>query len=80
MISEVTFFSVLLCWLLQIHNDFAALLAEQKLDSNAHWRKIRSKIEKDPRYKAVESSVEREEWFKEHVEQLYKVTNALIIF
>lgn len=59
--------------MLQIHNDFVELLTEQKLDSKAQWRKVRSKVEKDPRYKAVESSVQREEWFKEHLEQLYKV-------
>ena len=53
------------------------LLTEQKLDSKSQWRKIRSKVEKDPRYKAVESSVQKEEWFKEHLEQLYKVTSIL---
>lgn len=51
------------------------LLTEQKLDSKSQWRKVRSKVEKDPRYKAVESSVQREEWFKEHLEQLHKVIN-----
>lgn len=51
-----------------------ALLAEQKLDSKAQWRKVRGKIEKDPRYKAVENSVQKEEWFQEYTEQLYKVT------
>lgn len=59
--------------MLQIHNDFVELLAEQKLDSKSQWRKVRGKVEKDPRCKAVESSVQREEWFKEHLEQLYKV-------
>lgn len=49
------------------------LLTEQKLDSKSQWRKVRGKVEKDPRCKAVESSVQREEWFKEHLEQLYKV-------
>lgn len=60
--------------MVQVKNDFAALLAEQKLDSKAQWRKVRSKIEKDPRYKVVENTMQREEWFKEHIEQLYKVT------
>ena len=60
--------------LLQIKNEFMALLAEQKLDSKAQWRKVRGKIEKDPRYKAVENSVQKEEWFQEYTEQLYKVT------
>lgn len=46
---------------------------EQKLDNKAQWRKVRHKIEKDPRYKAVESSSQKEEWFKEHIEQIYKV-------
>ena len=59
--------------MLQIKNDFGALLAEQKLDSKAQWRKVRSKIEKDPRCKAVENAQQREDWFKEHIEQLYKV-------
>lgn len=60
----------------KIHNDFVELLAEQKLDSKSQWRKVRGKVEKDPRCKAVESSVQREEWFKEHLEQLYKKENA----
>lgn len=68
-------FPVLPRWLLQIHIEFVELLTEQKLDSKAQWRKVRSKIEKDPRYKAVDSSVQREDWFKEHTEQLYKVTD-----
>lgn len=58
----------------QIKNDFEALLGDQNLDSKAQWRKVRSKIEKDPRYKSVENSTQREEWFKEHIEKLYKVT------
>ena len=59
--------------MVQVKNDFAALLVEQKLDSKAQWRKVRSKIEKDLRYKVVENTMQREEWFKEHIEQLYKV-------
>ena len=53
------------------------LLDEQELDSKAQWRKVRSKIEKDPRFKAVENTFQREEWFKEHIEQLFKVTISL---
>lgn len=60
----------------KIHNDFEELLVEQKLDNKAQWRKVRHKIEKDPRYKAVESSSQKEEWFKEHIEQIYKKENA----
>lgn len=60
-------------WFLQIRNDFEELLDEQKIDNKAQWRKVRHKIEKDPRYKAVESSSQKEEWFKEHIEQIYKV-------
>lgn len=59
---------------IQIRNDFLTLLDEQKFDSKAQWRKVRSKIEKDPRFKAVENTSQREEWFKEHLEQLDKVT------
>lgn len=69
-------FFLLLFWFLQIHNDFEELLVEQKLDNKAQWRKVRHKIEKDPRYKAVESSSQKEEWFKEHIEQIYKKENA----
>ena len=56
------------------------LLSEQKLDSKSHWRKVRGKIEKDPRYKAVESTPQKEEWFKEHLEQLHKVATADDLF
>lgn len=60
----------------KIRNDFLTLLDEQKFDSKAQWRKVRSKIEKDPRFKAVENTSQREEWFKEHLEQLDKRENA----
>lgn len=60
----------------KIRNDFMTLLGEQKFDSKAQWRKVRSKIEKDPRFKAVENTSQREEWFKEHLEQLNKRENA----
>ncbi|XP_068708563.1 transcription elongation regulator 1-like [Montipora capricornis] len=60
----------------KIRDDFLLLLDEQELDSKAQWRKVRSKIEKDPRFKAVENTFQREEWFKEHIEQLFKRENA----
>ncbi|RMX47439.1 hypothetical protein pdam_00002162, partial [Pocillopora damicornis] len=53
----------------KIRNDFEELLDEQKLDNKAQWRKVRHKIEKDPRYKAKENAdKEKEKEKQERIE------------
>ena len=43
------------------------------MDRKSQWRKVKSKIEKDSRYKVVEPALTREEFFREYIEQLEKV-------
>ncbi|XP_048884083.1 transcription elongation regulator 1a isoform X2 [Brienomyrus brachyistius] len=52
--------------------DFFELLADQHVDGQLRWSKVKDKLEGDPRYKAVESSAMREELFKQYVEKLSK--------
>ena len=49
------------------------MLSELTLDAKSQWRKVRSKVEKDSRYKAIDNIALREELFKEYMEQLLKV-------
>ena len=67
---------MLFCFLFVAHqtrSDFFELLSEHTLDAKSQWRKVRSKIEKDSRYKAIDNVGVREELFKEYMEQLLKV-------
>ncbi|VDP84331.1 unnamed protein product [Echinostoma caproni] len=51
--------------------DFMNLLKEQKsLTKHSHWSDVKRKIHSDPRYKAVDSSSRREDWFREYVKKL----------
>ncbi|EEC01225.1 transcription elongation regulator, putative, partial [Ixodes scapularis] len=51
--------------------DFLELLKEQKqLDKHARWSDIKKTLGEDPRYRAVDSSSQREEWFKEYTAKL----------
>ena len=34
---------------------------------HSKWGDVKHKIDKDPRYKAVDSNPQREDWFKEYV-------------
>lgn len=48
------------------------MLTESSLVFTEHtqWRKVKGSFDHDPRYKAVESSSKREEFFQEHVQGL----------
>ncbi|KAH7981683.1 hypothetical protein HPB52_000708 [Rhipicephalus sanguineus] len=51
--------------------DFLELLKEQKtLDKHSRWGDVKKSMAEDARYRAVESSSQREEWFKEYVSKL----------
>ena len=47
----------------------------EAITERSQWRKIKTLFEKDTRYKAVESSSQREEWFSEYVAGLASQTN-----
>ncbi|CAH0730694.1 unnamed protein product, partial [Brenthis ino] len=50
----------------QAKTDFIALLKEKNVDRRARWVDIKKKIDSDARYKAVESSTMREDYFREY--------------
>lgn len=53
--------------------DFLAMLKESDIiNKQSHWKKVKSKFDHDPRYKAVDSSSRREELFKEYLKELDK--------
>ncbi|KAL7061486.1 hypothetical protein AAHC03_01861 [Spirometra sp. Aus1] len=59
----------------KVKSDFISLLKEQKnLSRHSHWSDIKKKIGSDPRYRAVDSSSRREDWFKEYVRKLEEST------
>ena len=54
--------------------DFMALLKEtEAIDRHSHWSEVKKTVDSDPRYKAVESSSQREDWFLDHVHDLKEV-------
>jgi transcription elongation regulator 1 len=55
----------------EVKSDFFELLSEQKgISKKTHWSDCKKKIDQDARYKAVDSSTRREEWFKEYLRKL----------
>ncbi|XP_065705100.1 transcription elongation regulator 1 isoform X4 [Patagioenas fasciata] len=56
----------------KIKMDFFELLANHHLDSQSRWSKVKDKVEADPRYKAVDSSSQREDLFKQYIEKIAK--------
>ena len=49
------------------------LLAEtSSITKKSHWADVKKLIREDPRYERVDSSNQREEWFKEHLKTLVK--------
>lgn len=60
------FADLFLC-VLQAKKDFFALLRENPdIDRHARWSDVKKKLDADPRYKAVESSNQREDFFREY--------------
>lgn len=55
----------------QVKRDFLALLREHAdIDRHSRWSDVKKRLDMDPRYKAVESSSAREDWFREYVKAL----------
>ena len=51
--------------------DFLELLkATSGLDRHSRWSETKKRLDSDPRYKAVESSTRREDYFRDYVKQL----------
>ncbi|VDM30652.1 unnamed protein product [Hydatigera taeniaeformis] len=55
----------------KVKADFFALLKEHKsISRRSHWSGVKRKIDSDPRYRAVESSNRREDWFREYIQKI----------
>lgn len=50
-----------------------------EIDRSSRWSEIKKKIDSDSRYKAVDSSSRREDWFKDYIRTLEKVTINLFV-
>lgn len=42
------------------------------LNRKSHWSDVKKKVRGDPRYERIDSSNQREEWFREYVRTLAK--------
>ena len=42
---------------------------------HSRWNDVRPKVEKDPRYQAVDSNSRRERWFNEYLRRLEDVSD-----
>merc|ERR1711997_538861 len=56
----------------QIRKDFFGLLKERNdvVDRHAHWSDVKKALESDARYKAVDSSSQKEDWFLDHMHDI----------
>ncbi|UYV78992.1 TCERG1 [Cordylochernes scorpioides] len=56
----------------KVKRDFLELLKEESknLAKHSHWSDVKKQLHSDPRYKAVESSSQREDWFREFINKL----------
>ena len=56
----------------QAKKDFVGLLKERGdiVDRHAHWSDVKKALESEDRFKAVDSSSQREDWFLDYVHQL----------
>ena len=47
----------------------------EEITKHSRWSKIKEKCYKDSRYKAVDHSSQREDWFNEYVDTKLKVSH-----
>lgn len=58
---------------ISVKADFLELLKETSdLDRHSRWSDVKKKLDSDPRYKAVDSSTRREDWFKDYIRTIEK--------
>lgn len=43
------------------------MLKEADIDRYSRWSDVKRKVDSDPRYKVVESGVQREDWFRDYM-------------
>lgn len=55
----------------QVKKDFIAMLREHSdIDRRARWSDVKKKVDSDPRYKAVDSGMTREDYFRDYCKML----------
>ena len=72
-----------LYFLLQLKSDFIQLLKDTSdIDRHSRWSDVKRKIDSDTRYKAVDSSSRREDWFKDYVRNLedVSISDSFVLF
>ena len=62
--------NVFLLFPLQRHDFFQLLRDTPDITRHSKWNDVKRKIDHDPRFKAVDSSARREDWFKDYVRDL----------
>ena len=50
------------------------------LDRHSRWSETKKKLESDARYKAIESSSRREDWFRDYTKRLDDVSTAGMLY
>uniref|UniRef100_T1IIS2 Transcription elongation regulator 1 n=1 Tax=Strigamia maritima TaxID=126957 RepID=T1IIS2_STRMM len=54
-----------------LKREFFELLKEHsEIDKHSRWSETKKKIDSDPRYKAIDSSSQREDWFRDYLSKL----------
>ncbi|XP_077448717.1 transcription elongation regulator 1 isoform X4 [Stigmatopora argus] len=56
----------------KVRQDFFEMLSDQHVEGGQRWSKVKERMETDPRYKAVETSALREDYFKQYLDKLAK--------
>ncbi|XP_061558750.1 transcription elongation regulator 1 isoform X1 [Phycodurus eques] len=56
----------------KVRQDFFEMLSDQHVEGGQRWSKVKERMETDPRYKAVDSSALREEFFKQYLDKQAK--------
>lgn len=60
----------------QAKSDFMDMLGESEaITERSQWKKIKSLFDRDTRYRAVDSTAQKEEWFKEYVSNMSSQTD-----
>lgn len=52
------------------------MLKEADIDRHTRWSDVKRKFDSDPRYKIVESGVQREDWFRDFVMKVNYLLSA----
>ena len=53
------------------------MLKEADIDRYSRWSDVKRKVDGDPRYKLVESGVQREDWFRDYMIKVSECSHVL---